>query len=266
MDEYDDCILVIQTVQSNVIKTLCDVLKETLNDVNFIFTPASNDGTEGGLRVMAMDGSHVALVHLRLYPDRFETYRCDEKTQVGLNMNNLFKLIKIVTNMDIVTFFIKASNRHELGVKIENSDKNTSTTFHLKMLDIDEDELRIPDIQLESVITMQSNDFQRMCRDMLNISDIIEITSVNNELKMSCNGDFAAQETVIGEATHGLKFTNCDEEISGRYSLKYINLFTKSTNLSNILEIYLKPNFPLMLKYNVANLGDIMFCLAPSVN
>lgn len=256
----DDCVLVIQTVQSSVIKTLCDVLKETLNDVNFIFD-------ETGMRLMAMDGAHVALVHLRLHGDRFETYKCNEKIQVGLNMNNLFKLTKTITNMDIITFFIKNDNRHEFGMKIENADKNTSTVFNLKMLDIDEDELRIPNIQLDSVITMQSNDFQRMCRDMMNISDIIEITSDNNQLKLSCNGDFASQETIIGEANHGLRCTtNSEEPVVGRYSLKYINLFTKSTNLSNLLEIYLKPNFPLMLKYNVANLGDIMFCLAPTVN
>ena len=64
----DDCVLVIQTVQSSVIKTLCDVLKETLNDVNFIFD-------DDGMRLMAMDGAHVALVHLKLHGDRFETYR-----------------------------------------------------------------------------------------------------------------------------------------------------------------------------------------------
>jgi proliferating cell nuclear antigen len=256
----DDCVLVIQTVQSSVIKTLCDVLKETLNDVNFIFD-------DEGMRLMAMDGAHVALVHLKLHGDRFETYKCEEKMQVGLNMNNLFKLTKTITNMDIITFFIKRDNRNEFGVKIENSDKNTNTTFYLKMLDIDEDELRIPNVQLDSVITMQSNDFQRMCRDMMNIADIIEITSHENKLKLSCNGDFASQETIIGEANHGMKNeSSSTEPVSGRYSLKYINLFTKSTNLSNMLEIYLKPSFPLMLKYNVANLGDIMFCLAPTVN
>jgi len=251
-------ILKVQTVQSHVIKILCDVLKETLNDVNFLFD-------EHGLRVMAMDGSHVALVHLRLYAPNFESYHCSEKLQVGLNMNNLFKLIKTVTNMDIITFFISSNNRHEFGVKIENADKNTQTTFHLKMLDIDEVEIRIPDIQLESVITMPSNDFQRMCRDMLNISDTFMMTSSTNMLKLSCNGDFASQETIIGEANHGLTFTKCDE-VSGRFSLKYVNLFTKSTNLSNTLEIYLKPNFPLMLRYNVANLGDVMFCLAPTLD
>ena len=253
-------ILEIQTIQSNVIKILCDVLKETLNDVNFIFD-------ENGMRVMAMDGSHVALVHMKLHAKNFEYFHCAGKIHVGLNMSNLYKLIKTVTNMDTITFFISNEDRHDFGIKIENADKNSNTVFHLKMLDIDEQEIKIPDIQLDSVITMPSNDFQRMCRDMNNIAEQIVITSSSHRLKLACSGDFACQETIIGEANHGLSFSkNKEEEVSGKFSLKYINLFTKSTNLSNTLEIYLKKDFPLMLKYNVANLGDIMFCLAPTMD
>jgi len=255
-------VLEIQTIQSNVIKILCDVLKETLNDVNFIFD-------NSGMKVMAMDGSHVALVHMKLHASSFEYFKCTEpKLHVGLNMSNLYKLIKTVTNMDTITFFIDSVHRHEFGIKIENADKNSYTTFNLKMLDIDEQEIRIPDIQLDSVITMPSNDFQRMCRDMNNIADHILITSCAHVLKLSCSGDFASQETLIGEANHGLTFskTSDQEEVTGRFSLKYINLFTKSTNLSNTLEIYLKKDFPLMLKYNVANLGDLTFCLAPTLD
>jgi proliferating cell nuclear antigen len=253
-------ILEIQTIQSNVIKILCDVLKETLNDVNFIFD-------EKGMRVMAMDGSHVALVHMKLHASNFESYYCAGKQHVGLNMSNLYKLIKTVTNMDTITFFIENNRRHDFGIRIENADKNSNTVFHLKMLDIDEQEIKLPDIQLDSVITMPSNDFQRMCRDMYNIADQIVITSTSQMLKLACVGDFASQETYIGEANHGLTFSKMkEEEVSGRFSLKYINLFTKSTNLSNTLEIYLKKDFPLMLKYNVANLGDIMFCLAPTMD
>ena len=252
-------LLELQTVQSNVIKILCDVLKETLNDINFIFD-------EHGIKVMAMDGSHVALIHLKLHASKFEYYKCTERMQVGLNMSNLFKLIKTVTNLDTITFYIASDNRHEFCINIENADKNSKTTFKLKMLDIDETELRIPDIELQSVITMPSNDFQRMCRDMINISDLVIMTSCANTFTLSCEGDFASQETQIGEANHGLTFLNCDEKISGKFSLRYLNLFTKSTNLSNTLDIYLKKDFPLMLKYNVSNLGEILFCLAPTMD
>lgn len=254
--DTDGYILKIQTVQSSIIKMMCDVLKETLNDVNFIFD-------DSGLKLMAMDGSHVALVNLRLHASNFEFYHCTNKIQVGLNMGHLFKIIKTVTNLDIITFFVKDNNHHEFGIEICNADKNTNSVFNLKMLDIDEEELIIPDIQIESMITMPSNDFQRMCRDMMNIADYIVLTSTSEMLKMECKGDFASQQTCIGNSNHGLKFNNT-EEVTGKFSLKYINLFTKSTNLSNMLEIYLKKDFPLMLKYNVANLGDLMFYLAPS--
>lgn len=65
-------ILEVHTVQSNAFKMLCDVLKETLNDINIIFD-------EDGMKIMAMDGSHVALIYLKLYADKFETYHCQKK-------------------------------------------------------------------------------------------------------------------------------------------------------------------------------------------
>ena len=251
-------ILEVHTVQSNAFKMLCDVLKETLNDINIIFD-------EEGMKIMAMDGSHVALIYLKLYADKFETYQCQKKVQVGLNMTNLFKLMKTITNTDTIIFKIEDEHKHEFDIYIENADKNSKTKFTIKMMDIDEEQWSIPNIAMNSVITMPSNEFQRLCRDMLNISDLINITCDHSTLSLSCVGDFASQETIIGEATHGLSFSNCVEKISGIYSLKYLNLFTKSTNLSHVMELYMKKDFPLILKYNVANLGHLMFCLAPKI-
>ena len=62
------------------------------------------------------------------------------------------------------------------------------------MLDIDEEELIIPDIEVESMITMPSNDFENEV-DMMNIADHIHLTSTTEMLKMECKGDFASQKT-----------------------------------------------------------------------
>lgn len=252
-------ILEFKTVQSNALRTLVEVLKDVLNDINMIFD-------ETGVKIMAMDGSHVALIHMKLQADKFESYFCKERLNVGISMSSWYKLMKTVNNSDTVLMFIDAENNHELGIQIENADKNTSTTFMLKLLDVDDEELVIPDVEINCVITMPSNDFQRMCRDMSNIGDTVELTSVDQGLIFKCDGDFARQETLIGETTHGLIFTKKENDISGisgKFALKYINLFTKSTNLCNTIELYLKKDYPLILKYNVANLGEIRFCLAP---
>ena len=246
-----------KTVQSNAFRTLIEVLKDVLNDINITFD-------ETGMKIIAMDGSHVALIHMKLYADKFEYFFCEKRTVIGLSMGSWYKLMKTLNNSDTLSMYIDSDNSDELCIKIDNADKNSSTTFKLKLLDIDEEEFNIPDVEINCIITMPSNDFQRMCRDMYNIGDTVELTSDNDGLNFACTGDFACQETYIGETTHGLTFSKKDSDIiSGKFSLKYINLFTKSTNLCNTIELYLKHDYPLVLKYNVANLGEIRFCLAP---
>lgn len=252
-------VMFMTTVQAGAIRTLVEVLKEVLNDVIMIF-----DKT--GIRITAMDGSHVALIHVKLDSNRFESFYCRHRIDVGLNMLSLFKLMKTINNSDTVSFYIKDGNMNELGIVIANSDKNSLTNFKIKLLDLDIKDINIPDVDIECIITMPSNDFQRMCRDMLNISETIQIISASDHLRIYCDGDFANQETIIGPATHGLVFNKNDNEVSGKFSLKYLNLFTKSTNLCNTIELYMKNNYPLILKYNVANLGEIRFCLAPKAD
>ncbi len=250
-------ILDVQTVQSSAFRTLIEVLKDVLNDVNILID-------ETGIKIMSMDGSHVALIHMKLEAEKFEKFECKQSLKIGVCMSSLFKLVKISGNNDTIALFIDEDRPNELGIRIDNADKNSSTTFHLKLLDIDDEQLVIPDVDINCIVTMPSNDFQRMCRDMINISDTVEIISNTDGLRFNCIGDFATQSTFIGEQTHGLYFSKKDHvSIKGSYALKYINLFTKSTNLCHTIELYLKTDYPLILKYNVANLGEIRFCLAP---
>ena len=113
---------------------------------------------------------------------------------------------------------------------------------------------------------MPSGDFQKICRDMYNLSDELEIKSIGSQLIFSCKGQFAEQETSIGTSTNGLNFIQNEDSvkiIQGVYALKYLVLFSKCTNLCNSVELYLKNDFPLIIKYNIASLGEIKLCLAP---
>jgi proliferating cell nuclear antigen len=80
-------------------------------------------------------------------------------------------------------------------------------------------------------------------------------------------GDFASQETILGETNNGLKFNQISPQelpIQGVYSLKYLVLFTKCTGLCNQINLYIKNDYPLVIKYAVASLGNIKLCLAPN--
>jgi proliferating cell nuclear antigen len=255
----DNMILEIKTVQSAAFRVLTEALKEILTDANFEFD-------ETGVKIMAMDSSHTVLVHLKLNAENFEYYHCKDKRILGINMINLFKLIKTMGNNDALTLYLEEGNESKLGIKIENSEKNTLTKYMLNLMDLHEDNIQIPPAVFDSVITMPAVDFQKICRDMHNLAENIEIKSLENQLIFSCCGQFASQETSIGETNSGLSFVqnqNPDEIVQGIFALKHLVLFSKCTNLCNNIELYLKNDYPLILKYQVASLGNIKLCLAP---
>lgn len=253
-----------KTVQSNALKTLFEVLKDILHDIVIQFD-------SHGIRVMTVDGSHVSIIHLRLDSGKFEEYECDAPCHIGVNAGQVFKLLKMAGNQDTIAFeFDPSSVESELVIRIENEEKKAATTFRLKLLDVDLEELSMPDIEFDSVVTMPAPYFQRLCKDMSNISDVISICNTQESLKLSCKGDFASQETIIGSSSTDAtvqRRSNLgqNEAFEASYLLKYLNLFNKATNLSNTMEMYMRKDYPLILKYGVANLGELRFCLAPKI-
>lgn len=285
----------IRTMQANAFKVLIEALKELLTDTAIQVSPS-------GFKIVTMDNSRVVLVHLKLDSSGFEHFYCDGTIVLGVNMLNLYKIIKTVNSYDTLTLFVTRDNVNQLGIRIDKQEKDTFSCYKLNLLDLKYENLSIPPADFASVITLPSNDFQKICRDMHNIAEHIDVTKVNNKLILSCKGDFCTQETVItdhnigedgctdaiagseakadGESNSTIKtdarasskvisatVTNhSDEIIQGVFSLKYLCLFTKCTNLSNTVEIYMKNDYPLIVKYTVARLGRVKLCVCPLSN
>jgi len=240
------------TIQASAIKSTFEVLKDILNDVNIYFRPQ-------GMYVVTLDTARTSLIDMFLAADNFEEYHCEQEEIIaGINISNTFKLLKTITNNDVLTIEIKS--KEFMDIEIMSESKKTSTKFQLKLLDINESRIEVPDVTMTSVTILPSADFQRLCRDMANIGQDIEITRVGKELRLRCEGDFANQETSI-------ECPDESPEMSGLYSLRYMNIFTKATSMCASVQIMQEEgNRFLILKYNVANLGDLKFYLATKVS
>jgi|UniRef100_A0A6C0KR04 proliferating cell nuclear antigen len=261
--------LTIKTVQIAPFRILMAALKDILLETNIVFT-------KQGIKIINMDKTHTILVHLFLKAENFEFFECkEEKIIVGVNILHLFKLITTIDNDDTLTIYIENDDYNEgivteLGLKFENGTIKQSKIQKLKLIEPEQDELEIPDVKFSSVINMPSNDFQKIIRDLANISEKIEIKSVEDELIFKCSGQFAKAEIRRSENNANMQILNKQHNkiIQGEYSLKNLLYFIKCTNLCNQIEIYLENNRPLIVKYNVASLGEIKMCLSslPSSN
>ena len=259
----NEYLLNIKTVQASTIKLVIDAMKEILMDVNLEF-----DDT--GMKIIALDNTHIVLIHLKLEAEKFEKYHCEKKLYVGINMLKFHMLIKTITNTDILSLFILKNEPSILGITIENSERNVKTTYKLSMLDIDVVNVDIPPQDFNTIITMPSAYLQKIIRDMHNLAEYIEIKNINDKLMLSCQGEFCCQETVLGtEKSQNINMKkqgndcNNQEIIQGVFSLKYLSIFTKCTNLCTTVEIYLKNSYPIILQYSIASMGTVRLCLAP---
>ena len=240
------------TIQASAFKSTFEVLKDILNDVNVYFRP-------DGMYIVTLDTARTSLVDIFLAADNFEEYQCEQEEIIaGINISNTFKLLKTITNNDILR--VEINSKEYMDLEILSEVKKTNTKFQLKLLDINESRIEVPDVEMSTITTLPSADFQRLCRDMSNIGTDIEIKRTGKVIRLKCEGDFANQETSI----------ECPDEspdITGLYSLKYLNIFTKATSMCASVQIIQETgNRFLILKYNVANLGELKFYLATKLS
>jgi len=261
----DKYLINIKTIQATIIKQVIDALKDILMDVNL-------EIDETGLKIMAMDNTHIVLIHLKLEAEKFEEYYCEKKMYIGVNMLKLHMLIKTIGTNDLLTLYIEKEDPNKLGIKISNNEKNVETIYKLSTIDIDVLSVTIPPVNFHTTITMPSSYLQKIIRDMHNISEYMEIRNIEKSLILKCKGDFCSQETVLGsEKSQNITISKMKSEdnyesdqeiIQGVFSLKYLLIFTKCTNLCPTVEIYLKNSYPIILRYSIASLGEIKLCLA----
>lgn len=260
-EQMDDYVFIIRTSQASAFRTLVEALKENLTEVNI-------EIDQTGMKIMAMDSARVALIHMKLLAKNFETFYCPKPVVCGVSMVCLFKLLKTMSPDDSLSFYIEKDEESVLKILVETTSKNLKHTFQLKLMDVDVEKLEVPATEFESVIRFPSIDFQKLIRDMKQVDDEIEIKSTGNQLIFSVKADWVRQETVISEVPNGngLSFIQNlapEEVIEGVFSLDYLFGFAKCTNLCPNIEIYLKNDYPIIIKYSVANLGEVKFCLAP---
>jgi proliferating cell nuclear antigen len=258
-------VLTIKTVQIQPIRNMITAIKDILTDATITFT-------KQGMKIINFDKTHTILVNVVLEAKKFEKYVCHpDKIIVCANTIHLFKVISTMSNEDTLSMYIEKSDYHEgivshLGLQYDNGNIKQCYSQKLRLIEPDTEELVVPDVEYSTIINLPTADFQKIIRDLNGISDRIEIKSVGNELIFSCEGSFAASRIYRSESGGYMEFVqkpNAAVVIQGEFSLKSLSHFIKCTPLCTHLEMYLGNDLPLIVKYDVASLGEIKLCLAP---
>lgn len=141
-----------------IFKKIVEAIKDLVTDVNLDVSPS-------GISLQAMDTSHVALVSLNLSMEGFEEYRCDSNVVLGVNIANLSKVMKLADPSDSITLMAE-QDPSTLKIKFENQKTGRTTEFALNLITLDVEHLSIPDTEYTSIITINSGEFSKVCKEL----------------------------------------------------------------------------------------------------
>lgn len=146
-----------------------DAIKDLVQDCNF-------DCNDSGVALQAMDNSHVALVSMMLKSESFSPFRCDRNIALGINLTSLQKVLRAAQPNDILT--LKAEDSPDVvNIVFESSDSDRISEYDIKLMDIDQEHLGIPETEYAASIEMPAAEFQRICRDLSALSESGEFSS-----------------------------------------------------------------------------------------
>lgn len=249
-------------VHGHILKNLIEAIKDLVNDANL-------DASEEELSIQCMDSSHVSLVAVSIGSNAFDHYRCDRPLSLGFNSVNMSKIFKMMGKEDVVV--LKAEDEPDnLTMMFESTKTDTIADFELKLMEIDNEQLGVPDTPYKCTIQMPSGEFQRIIRDLQVLGDSCTISCTKEGIRFTVSGSIGTGNILIrqcdAEKDEDSVKIDMDEPVELSFALRYLNFFTKATPLSGRVILQMSPDVPVVVEYPIEEFGHIKYYLAPKID
>lgn len=239
-----------------IVETLSSIIDET------VFQVTKNEFT-----ISAMDPSRICLLKLTIKKDGFDEYKCTKDSKVGLNLDDLDKILKRSAANDNIEIDFNEKDQ-KVKIKMKRSEGSSRVrTFSLALLDIDIEEIPMENllgIDYPTKWVIDPELLVEAIRDAEIYSEILNIKAEEDKgLLFSSSGQ-------IGEMEYNLEAGDLIEAqlgdtCMGAYSLTFLKAILKIAGITEKLEISLKTDHPLKMIFNLMEGGVLSYFLAPRV-
>jgi len=244
---------------SRILKGIIETLASIIDETEFRVTPKE-------FTISAMDPSRICLLKLSLKKDDFDDFKCSKESKVGLNLDDLDKILKRSAANDSVEIDFDETDQ-KIKIKMQREGVSRVRTFSLALLDIDIEEIPMDNllkIEYPSKWVLDPEFLVEAIKDAEIYSEILNIDAKEGQgLVFSSSGQIGEMEYDLNEddlIEHELEGTS-----SGAYSLTFLKAILKIASITEKLEIALKTDHPLKMNFDILEGGKLSYFLAPRV-
>ena len=160
--------------------------------------------------------------------------------------------------------------------------------YEMKLMNLDQEHLGIPETDYACVIKMPSGEFARVVspffwrhpghhsnlssqvRDLGQFGESVVISCTKEGVKFSAAGDIGVGNIKLAQTANVDKEEEAvsiemQEPVNLTFASRYLQMFTKASCLAGQVSLSMSPDVPLVVEYNIADMGHIRYYLAPKI-
>jgi len=236
-------------------------LKDSIVVISELVNEARFKVNDDGLELVAMDPANVAMVNFKLLASNFSEFKPGEKRELCLNLSNLKQVLKRAKSNDKLSLEVGEDNKLKVQLK------GTATrTFHLPLLDLGDEEQKIPNLSFPVVVNTKSTVLNDAVEDSSIISESVTLSVEPERFTVSAAGDTSNAHIDIPSDDLTKIQSETSADVKSKYSLEYLKKMINGSKLSDDVTIYLNQDYPLKIEYKVVDKVLLNFILAPRVD
>ncbi len=235
--------------------------RNMLTAVSALVDEAVFNADSEGVKVKAMDPSHVALVDLEWKSTAFEEYVCDKPVSVGINLREMLKLLRR-TGSDESLDLSFDEEAAKLVLKLSGK---YVRTFSMSTLDLVGEEIPSVKVAFNAKARITTACLSRTVEDAATVSDNIKFEAKAEGFNMKASGDLGSFTVELNKETEALVDLQVKEESSATYSLNFLSEIVKAASTtSETVSIEFSSNIPLKLDFELLQ-GKLQYLIAPYI-
>lgn len=236
--------------------------KNLIGAIATLVDEASFDIGLEGIKLRAMDPSHVAMIDFEWPKIIFDDYICDKPTKLCVNINEMLKLLRRVSGDESIEIEAEPSTAQ---VKITLISQYTRT-FRMATLESLSEAIPTPKISFSSKVRITTGCLKNAVEDGAIVSDSIQLETTGQKFIMQATGDFGSATVEVKKESEEILSFQVKEDSKATYSLNYLSDMVKAgSSISDITTIEFSTDMPLRLNFELPQNGKLQYYLAPRI-
>lgn len=241
------------------------MLKKIIESLYDIAEQIEIKASDKGLTIQVMDLLHVTLADIFLSRDIFSSYRCDRDLTLGLPVKQLVAVLRgiVLDESSLVRFSAEDS---PTSLKIEHIMHDSRYDCNIILYQIGSDNYQLPEIEYGCMARMPTEKFRSITKVIGSFGEYISMRCEKDSFIFKQTADLTKNSMVLKSNGESV-IVECAEPTEVEVAMKYINMISKVSSLTNEIQINLGESAPAFISIRLYDvLGHIKYYIAPKVD